>query len=597
MTRPFLILFAVAALSSAAHAASLQLAKDGKSSYAILISPAANEVECLAAEELQRYLLQITGARLAIVTETPRTRVIAVGDCDASKRVVVPSRYVGDDAFRICAIGQNLVLKGANPRGTLYAVYGFLERQGCWWFAPATPMLKDHHEYVPRKTTLTVPSLDLLDRPAMKYRKQDAGGSPNAQTWPLILEWMGKNRCNTVPLHFDVYQAHRDVIMREARRHGMCIEVGKHEIMPRLLPAERYFKDHPDWFGMRHGQRVVRDRQEGNRLVVFETASPDAVAEFERNLIAWLREHPEVDVFQIWPPDGCLWSESPESLALGSPIERFALLVQHVTGAMKEAGLKTRIAFLAYDWATGVAPPKHMGFDHSNIVEFCPIEQNYLYTLADPRSPKNANYDRDLKAWLAVFPGEVVHYSYYCKGSWRSLPVVVPQQIVQEVRSWQKAGEIGTNIYCVAQDWLAREVHHLIFAKASWSPNFDAGRWYEDYLKTRFGAAAPATKRYFALTTKLSLGALIRESRTDDLAPLRPLLAQARQAMSEAMRRAVTPEARWIVGKLAWQPDYLTASLKLREAETAGKPRQATQPLRAAVDALTAVHSGDGTYR
>src|SRR5208337_4048286 len=47
----------------------LVLAKQGKSSYSILISEATPPSEHRAAEELQRFIEEMTGARLPIITD------------------------------------------------------------------------------------------------------------------------------------------------------------------------------------------------------------------------------------------------------------------------------------------------------------------------------------------------------------------------------------------------------------------------------------------------------------------------------------------------------------------------------------------------
>src|SRR4029079_18730902 len=139
--------------------------------------------ERFAAEELQRYLAQITGATLPIVSEAGTAPILAVGESAATQAVRGASRYPGDDSFRIRTVGANLILKGADARGTLYAVYAFLERLGCWWVAPATPALQGHHELVPRTTPLALEPLDLLDQPRMKYRKRDPGRDYGPATW------------------------------------------------------------------------------------------------------------------------------------------------------------------------------------------------------------------------------------------------------------------------------------------------------------------------------------------------------------------------------------------------------------------------------
>jgi hypothetical protein len=64
-------------------------------------------------------------------------------------------------------IGDDLILAGGHPRGTLYAVYTFLEDEvGCrWWTASAST--------IPRNPTLEIADLEVQHVPAIKYRDTD----------------------------------------------------------------------------------------------------------------------------------------------------------------------------------------------------------------------------------------------------------------------------------------------------------------------------------------------------------------------------------------------------------------------------------------
>lgn len=578
------ICLAMCLLGMRAGAEPIKLADNGGSEYVILIGPNANVTERFAAEELQRYLGKITGATLPIMTNHGSLPFIAVGECAG---IDVPSRYEGDDGYRIRTIGPNIALAGAITRGTLYAVYDLLARLGCWWFSPDAEGMKGHCELVPNIPTLTIPPMDVLEQPLMKYRKRDPAGYYGPSSWGLIFDFTAKSRANTIALHTNIYEGSRDQIKRELEKRGMRLEIGKHGIMPDLLPQSKYFAAHPEWFGMIDGKRTDDGR------MVFETANPEAAATFTSNLVAYLKTRPEVDAFQIWPPDGCKWSQSPESLAVGPPTERMALLVQQATKAVKAAGLRTRIMTIAYQQI--IDPPKNMAFDRDNMVDFCPITRDYSMPLDDPRGAENVRLNAALLGWTKSFPGEVVHYSYYAKASWCSLPVAEPEQIASDAKSWRKVGEVGTDIYCSPRDWLAREVHHLAFARASWDANFDAAKWYDEYLKIRFGAAADAMKRYYKAVTPVSLNGLIVQSATGKPSDYAVLLAEARQAMGEAVAKADTPEARWATKTLSWQPDYLASALALRQARLDRKPQAEIDAMRNKLVELFMSHAGDGS--
>jgi hypothetical protein len=235
-----------------------------------------------------------------------------------------------------------------------------------------------------------------------------------------------------------------------------------------------------------------------------------------------------------------------------------------------------------------------MNFAPDTILEFCPINQDYSKRLSDERAATNAAYYAQLKRWTGTFPGEVSHYSYYAKYSWRSLPVVLPSQIASEIRDWHNAGEVGASIYTEPGHWLALEVNQLAFMRASWDADFNSERWYDRYLRARFGSAAGAMRRYFDHATTVSLHALIPQSASKEIQGYRTDLDAARSAMAEAARSADTPGAKWLIARLKWQADYLQAAFDLRAAELAGDDPRATEFIKK-VQAMVVAHKNDGT--
>jgi hypothetical protein len=577
---------------AAARAAPLTLAENGVARCTIVVAENAAPPERFAGAELQSYLEQICSAKFPISSKPNRDASIVVGTHDTTETTAVPSRYADDDAFRIRIDGSALIVKGATPRGTLFAVYALLERLGCHWFAPATAVLEGHHEWVPHIEKLALEPFDIIEQPAMRYRKRDADlgrRSHNIASWPALFAWMGKNRTNAFAISVDAYEKNRFQFRDECARRAMFLHVGQHSLVERFLPRTKYFAAHPEWFGMIDGKRTTRAR---NRPVMFETANAEAVHRFHENLIEYLRTRPEIDVLQLWPPDGTLWSESPESELRGTPAERMAELVQQTTVAVREAGLRPRVAFLAY--SSFADPPRNMRFDPETLLEFCPINQNPRFTLADPRAETNAKYHAQLSRWLAQFPGAITHYSYYAKYSWRSLPVVLPAQIAAEIAEWRALGEVGTNLYCEPGNWLTLEANHLAFARASWDARFDAARWFDDYLRARFGAAAEPMKRFYAAATTISLDMLIPQSRTMKPDAGSPLLPEVRSALDDARQRAERADAKWVIAKVAWQADYLAHALSLRAAELA-QDSKTEERVRAEIASLVAAHANDGT--
>src|SRR5439155_18154801 len=115
-----------------ASAQALQIAADGKATCAIVISDAAAPSEQTAANELAEYLKKATGASFAIRKETDSPAEgaqILVGPSSRAKSAAgsVDFDALGTEGIVMKLAGQQLVLAGGRPRGTLYAVDTFLE--------------------------------------------------------------------------------------------------------------------------------------------------------------------------------------------------------------------------------------------------------------------------------------------------------------------------------------------------------------------------------------------------------------------------------------------------------------------------------------
>ncbi len=158
-----LVLFSVGWMSGGASSD----AQDDKTGYAIVSAQGATEAEAYAAKELADYLGKMTGATFPVVPEDgPATapRRIFVGWTDFAARHKIDAAQLGDEEWVIRTVDSDLVIVGGRPRGTLYGVVAFLERElGCHWL--------DHNtEVVPKVAELRLGNLDRRGKPAFWFR-------------------------------------------------------------------------------------------------------------------------------------------------------------------------------------------------------------------------------------------------------------------------------------------------------------------------------------------------------------------------------------------------------------------------------------------
>ena len=110
-------------------AAQVTIAENGVAEAVIVIAEDAPEPEQHAAAELAEFLQQIAGTTFEIVHGPAVGRLRLLVGPKAAKLAVADfsTDGLGSDGIIIRRVGKDLILAGGHPRGTLYAVYTFLE--------------------------------------------------------------------------------------------------------------------------------------------------------------------------------------------------------------------------------------------------------------------------------------------------------------------------------------------------------------------------------------------------------------------------------------------------------------------------------------
>jgi len=195
----------------------MELVRSGKPVATIVVGKKASAPERLAASELQRYLSQMSGARLPIATRLPQGRrpAVLVGRQaveDAGPQAVRAAMLdqVRGDGYVIATISQDpprMALAGREPRATLYAVYDFLDVSlGCGFFCDG--------DNVPRRPDVEALAVSLVSNPVFGERtywlplsvygpKRFQAALWNLEDWKRFLRWVVKKRYNSVAIAFN----------------------------------------------------------------------------------------------------------------------------------------------------------------------------------------------------------------------------------------------------------------------------------------------------------------------------------------------------------------------------------------------------------
>ncbi len=323
------------------------------------------------------------------------------------------------------AKGPNVCFIGMTGRSTLYAVYQFLDSAGCSFLAPQFSHYKGSAEVVPHSPDISLVH-DLHSSPSLSFRKLyvEEGHSHTTNNLKQMVEWMPKVGYNTlvIPTNYQgqgkvKWDNWRDALTPELQKRGITIEVGGHGYQNFLnadMEDGHLFDQHPEYFGEDASGQRHREPQR-----VFCTSNTQAVDYLTRNFLTYLKDRPEIQIYDFWPPDVAHWCECDKCRALGTPSDRQAILVAHIKREAAKACPNVRLEVLAYH--TSITPPEHERIDKSILLDYCPINQQFDFAIDDPTAKINADYAQHLLEWRKAFDGDISIYSYYRKYAWDSL--------------------------------------------------------------------------------------------------------------------------------------------------------------------------------
>ncbi|HXI01143.1 MAG TPA: DUF4838 domain-containing protein [Sphingobacteriaceae bacterium] len=444
-----LTLLLIMGVNIRAGASSILLADKQSAKANIIIPVKPTATQQFAAEELKKYLGKITGASFSIGEKAPGSAIRLQSES-----------FSNSEAYRIEIAGKDILLTAGSDRAILYATYDLLERLGCRWLAPGFDYYQSGAEIIPKTTRLQFTLSKAIDEsPVFEYRKLDVAGSRTLASDKLkqLIDWMPKARYNTLRFQMDKetskpvkWDKYRTDLIPEIKKRGIILEVGGHGYQHFLnsgMEGGKLFNQHPDWFG----KDSACVSSPSDRLV-FNTENPEAVTYFTDKIVKFLKDRPEIDIFDFWPPDVGRWQDCPGFKQHGTPQERQVRLANYVYAEIKKARPDIRMEIIAYSYA--LMPPENTPLNPEILLEICPINQSFEKQLYDASASTHPEYIQSIEAWRKAFKGNITLYSYYRKQAWRSAPNIIPHYMQKDMQWFRKVPFQG--IACYAESLYIR---------------------------------------------------------------------------------------------------------------------------------------------
>ncbi len=255
----------------------IYIASNGVARIRIVTADDISLPEQTAAMELSEYLKKATGGTFVICPEqdwSGDSPAIYLGNTRFAGKCGLDLAEFASEEWTIRTVENNLILAGGAPRGTLYAVYHFLEDSvGVHWWTP-------FEETVPDRPSLVVKETNRRAKPAFRYRDiyqfyvKDEGlfaarSRVNRRGDEKMAVKFGGSMTYGLPYHC----------------HTMSLYFNS--------KMKSYFKKHPEWFPLIDGVRQYPEDSNGNpkvQLCLTNKALQDYFVKKLRNYIKQSRK-------------------------------------------------------------------------------------------------------------------------------------------------------------------------------------------------------------------------------------------------------------------------------------------------------------------
>jgi hypothetical protein len=446
----------------------------GMSNWTIVLADQPIASERYAAEEFQALFAAATGLQLPIVATTQSSRnhvFIGHGQTMANSSAGFGVDYLGEEGLRIHISPDNIAIAGGRPRGTLYGVYEFFER-----YAGVRFLTYDHTHVPEPQKMLLIPCEEHTYQPPFSYRYSYYTAN---QDHP---ELAARLRINTVT--------------EEQKLGGISGQRLINHSYYRLLPVEQYGAEHPEYFALINGERMLNVGGGGPEPC---TTNPDVVRIVTEAVLAELRAHPDWENISVSQNDNDLYCQCQRCATINareeSPMGANLFLVNAVADAVAKEFPGVKVGALSY-WYTR-KPPRFMRPLENVQIQLCSIESSIVYPLDDPGSQKNADFARDFVEWGRICDNIWI-WNYNTNFSAYNLPFPNLRAIGPNVRFFRR--NHGKGVFMQANSsggpGELSDLRNYVISRCLWDDSLDSWDLAEEFCHLHYGDAADLIIEY-----------------------------------------------------------------------------------------------------
>jgi hypothetical protein len=272
-----------------------------------------------------------------------------------------------------------------------------------------------------------------------------------------------------------------------------------HTFFP-LVPPDKHFAEHPEWYSLIKGRRT-------NHLAQLCLTNPKLRDFVVERVKQWLRESPEASIVSVSQNDWrgpcecaeCKAIDDAEGSHAGSLLAFVNYVAERIEGEFPHVAIDT----LAYQYTR--KPPKTIQPRPNVIVRLCSIECNFREPLDHP---SNASFADDIRGWAKIcnrlyiwdYTTDFAHY-VQPHPNWYTLGPNVRFFAAHHVKGLFEQGAYQSHGSEMS------ELRAWVLAQLLWDPRQDDRQLIREFLEGYYGEkAAPFIRRYFDLLHEASLG-------------------------------------------------------------------------------------------
>ncbi|MDD5426604.1 MAG: DUF4838 domain-containing protein [candidate division Zixibacteria bacterium] len=432
------------AISVLCGADSLYLVKNGVSPYSIYLPADASAMTAANVDTLRRYIHDISGADLPVTGVIQESKQIVI-ELGQSHDPGLHIETLHNDGFLISTQSENLFLTANSDYGLKNAIYTFIESYlGCRLYSPTVL-------FIPKRSNIVLPEIYDKQVPPITFRMQDIHD-------PSYIAW---HKLNT----------HDDF--------GLFVHTFKV-----LVPPEKYFNEHPEYFSMLKGIRTPN-----GQLCL---SNPDVYRIVTDELRRLMKAKPEARFWSVSQNDTYIPCECDACRAIDSIEESPSGSILSFVNRVADEFPDMTISTLAYQYSRSA--PKHLKPGPNVNIMLCSIECNRSQPLAE--DPSSASFVKDVEDW-GKLTNNIFLWDYVIQ--YRNLVSPFPNlHILQPNIQFFVRNGITTVFEQGLPSFYGEfaELRIYLLAKLLWNPNISVDSVMNDFLYGFYGKAAPHIRQY-----------------------------------------------------------------------------------------------------